>query len=100
MEKYWPEINESKEFINIKVEYLSVDVMANYEIRHFIVSREGETRKIQQFHFLTWPDHGVPLYPQSLSPFLKKILTIPQGGAPVVVHCRFFFFLLNVDILI
>ncbi|KAK9751442.1 Protein-tyrosine phosphatase [Popillia japonica] len=87
VEKYWPEINESKEFINIKVEYLSVDVMANYEIRHFIVSREGETRKIQQFHFLTWPDHGVPLYPQSLSPFLKKILTIPQGGAPVVVHC-------------
>ncbi|KRT83748.1 hypothetical protein AMK59_4565, partial [Oryctes borbonicus] len=72
---------------NIKVKYVSVDVMANYEIRHFNVSCDDQERKIQQLHFLTWPDHGVPLYAESLSPFLKKMLTIPHGKVPVVVHC-------------
>ncbi|KAI4467469.1 receptor-type tyrosine-protein phosphatase [Holotrichia oblita] len=85
--KYWPDINKIIKFNNIIVKYINVVVTANYEIRDFNVSHEGQMRTIQQYHFLTWPAHGVPLYVQNLSIFLKKIFTIPQSEAPLVVHC-------------
>lgn len=44
--------------------------------------------QVQQLHFVSWPDHGVPLYPQNLVPFLTKILQIPLSSkSPIVVHC-------------
>ena len=51
-----------------------------------------EPRTVTQFHFTSWPDHGVPTYATSLLNFLKRIrihhdrLTTPS---PMVVHCRY-----------
>lgn len=37
---------------------------------------------------MSWPDHGVPLYSQSLVPFLQKLLQFPLNtNSPIVVHC-------------
>jgi len=51
--------------------------------------QDGSTLAVQQFHFTTWPDHGVPRYPTSLLAFHKKF----RGGCsdspsgPTVIHC-------------
>lgn len=49
----------------------------------------NETRNITQFHFTSWPDHGVPDAFQIMV-FHRKILqqsSSPLSG-PMVVHCR------------
>ncbi|XP_056638630.1 receptor-type tyrosine-protein phosphatase delta-like [Diorhabda sublineata] len=88
VEKYWPDINENKKYGDITVYYLSSNVFANFDIRTFTVSNNGEERQITQLHYTTWPDHGIPLYSQSLVPFLQKILKIPYGTkSPILIHC-------------
>ncbi|XP_063908361.1 receptor-type tyrosine-protein phosphatase T-like isoform X4 [Zophobas morio] len=88
LEKYWPDINETLQFGDITVQHVSRDVYADYEHRTFAVTYKDECRKIEQLHFSSWPDHGVPLYSQSLVPFLQKMLQIPLNSkSPVVVHC-------------
>ncbi|KAJ9599650.1 hypothetical protein L9F63_026501, partial [Diploptera punctata] len=66
-EKYWPEFGQ--------------------EVTQLNVSCKGKTRKVQHLHFTSWPDHGVPLYPQSLASFLKKLLATFPGSGPITVHC-------------
>ncbi|KAJ8955806.1 hypothetical protein NQ318_005347 [Aromia moschata] len=88
VERYWPEINEDRDFNGIRVQYVSSQVFADYEYRVFNVYNNGEQRKVEQLHFTSWPDHGIPLYSQSLVPFLQKMLTIPNSSnSPVVIHC-------------
>jgi len=48
----------------------------------------GSTLAVQQFHFTTWPDHGVPLYPTSLLAFHKKFRGCSDSpSGPTVIHC-------------
>lgn len=51
------------------------------------MERENVIRKVFQFHFTSWPDHGVPLYSQSLIPLLMRMIALPQDKSPIVVHC-------------
>lgn len=44
-------------------------------------------QQIEHLHYTAWPDHGVPLYTQSVVTYLKKLLATPPGNGPVVVHC-------------
>lgn len=57
---------------------------------HFCTQRE-ETRRVYQFHFLTWPDYGVPTDPGCVLNFLNVVNAqqdkIKDAG-PIVVHCR------------
>ncbi|KAF2884688.1 hypothetical protein ILUMI_21485 [Ignelater luminosus] len=85
--QYWPNAKECMKFGNIKVEYCSSRVFADYEHRILSVTKDDVKRTVEQLHFTSWPDHGVPLYAQILVPLLRKILAIPQGTSPIVVHC-------------
>ena len=44
---------------------------------------------VTQYHFTSWPDHGVP--PQYSTPFMmfyKKVMAgWKRGGPPILVHC-------------
>uniref|UniRef100_A0A8C9MHK8 protein-tyrosine-phosphatase n=1 Tax=Serinus canaria TaxID=9135 RepID=A0A8C9MHK8_SERCA len=46
-------------------------------------------RAVEQFHYLLWPDHGVPRNPSQLLGLVevvnKRVLEAPAG--PVLVHC-------------
>lgn len=61
----------------------------------FALTKEGEEegtyRSINQFHYLAWPDHGVPEYPYTLLAFVKRIRQMtppkPEKGN-IIVHCR------------
>lgn len=48
-------------------------------------------RAVEQFHYLLWPDHGVPRNPSQLLGLVevvnKRVLEAPAG--PVLVHCRY-----------
>ncbi|RZC38965.1 Y phosphatase and/or fn3 domain containing protein, partial [Asbolus verrucosus] len=88
VEKYWPAINETLKFGDISIRYVSHKVYADFEHRVFQISRKKQTRKVEQLHFSSWPDHGVPLYSQSLVSLLQKILKLPLSSkSPLVVHC-------------
>ena len=48
----------------------------------------GNSCQVRQFHFTSWPDHGVPQYPTPLLNFRRKVRTfdMPDTG-PAIVHC-------------
>ena len=42
-----------------------------------------------QYHFTTWPDHGVPEYATSMLAFHRKVFAEHKASkGPMVVHCR------------
>ena len=44
---------------------------------------------IQQYHYTTWPDHGVPSHTLPVLRFIKKSAdSNPADGGPVIAHCR------------
>ncbi|KAL0609980.1 Receptor-type tyrosine-protein phosphatase H [Plecturocebus cupreus] len=52
---------------------------------------EQKTLSVRQFHYLAWPDHGVPSSPDTLLAFwrmLRQWLDRTMEGGPPIVHCR------------
>ena len=50
----------------------------------------GVSKRVKQFHFTAWPDHGVPNYPTALLHFRKRIRSKDSElGWPIAVHCRY-----------
>ncbi|XP_074928403.1 receptor-type tyrosine-protein phosphatase T isoform X5 [Chelonoidis abingdonii] len=86
--RYWPDDTEI--YGDIKVTLIETEPLAEYVIRTFTVQKKGyhEIREIRQFHFTSWPDHGVPCYATGLLGFVRqvKFLNPPETG-PIVVHC-------------
>ena len=51
----------------------------------------GERRPIDHFHYLTWPDFGVPTSPATFLAFLfevRKTGVMSADVGPCVIHCR------------
>ena len=96
-------------------EIIKKHILADYIIRDFVVTvrknyisfvnlysladvhlfqntalQDGESFKFTQFHFTSWPDHGVPEYATPVLSFLRLIRShhVPSSG-PLIVHCRF-----------
>lgn len=46
-------------------------------------------REIKQFHYTSWPDHGVPCHPLPVLSFIRKSAASnpADGGGPIIVHC-------------
>ncbi|XP_041765400.1 tyrosine-protein phosphatase corkscrew isoform X3 [Anopheles merus] len=94
-EKYWPDPQQSKEWGHARVRCLSETSTADYTLREFLLSWRGqEDRKIYQYHFQVWPDHGVPADPGCVLNFLQDVNTrqaqLQLEGlmpGPICVHC-------------
>ncbi|XP_071799173.1 receptor-type tyrosine-protein phosphatase T-like [Asterias amurensis] len=85
-EQYWP--TTSMHYGRIEVKLDSESKLADSVTRSFTLKKEGETRKLKQFHFTSWPDMGLPKY---ISPLLYFVYTVkasitPTTG-PIIVHC-------------
>ncbi|XP_074101697.1 tyrosine-protein phosphatase non-receptor type 1 isoform X2 [Cotesia typhae] len=94
--QYWPlgESNSSMTFpdVNLKVEFVK-----RIETSHYTTSTlrltdldSMKSREILHFHYITWPDFGVP---QSPVAFLRFLVDVRKSGAldsnvgPPIVHC-------------
>ena len=52
--------------------------------------QDGESRVVKQFHYTTWPDHGVPKFSSSLLLLRQKIRAHDRlDMGPPVIHCRY-----------
>ncbi|XP_049532138.1 tyrosine-protein phosphatase non-receptor type 11 isoform X1 [Anopheles darlingi] len=99
-EKYWPDPHQSKEWGHARVRCLIETSTADYTLREFFLSWRGQDeRKIYQYHFQVWPDHGVPADPGCVLNFLQDVNTrqaqlqleglVPVSSivGPICVHC-------------
>ncbi|XP_071156747.1 receptor-type tyrosine-protein phosphatase N2-like isoform X2 [Mytilus edulis] len=88
--RYWPE--EGSDLYHIyEVHLVSEHIWCDdYLVRSFYLKnlQTNETRTVTQFHFLTWPDMGVPSSIKALLDFRRKVNKSYRGrSCPVVVHC-------------
>ncbi|XP_046621979.1 receptor-type tyrosine-protein phosphatase N2 isoform X1 [Neodiprion virginianus] len=88
--RYWPE--EGSELYHIyEVHLVSEHIWCDdYLVRSFYLKnlRTGETRTVTQFHFLSWPENGVPHSTKALLEFRRKVNKSYRGrSCPIVVHC-------------
>lgn len=57
--------------------------------RYVFQKGHHEIRELRQFHFTSWPDHGVPCYATGLLGFIRQVKFLnPPDAGPIVVHCR------------
>ncbi|XP_059481022.1 receptor-type tyrosine-protein phosphatase C-like isoform X2 [Neocloeon triangulifer] len=85
-EKYWPDPGKSKKFAGFSVNNLEEKIHAHFVVRTLSVSYSDKNKLVQQLHFTTWPDHDVPLYPQTMAIFVEKMIQ-HQSQGPIAVHC-------------
>uniref|UniRef100_A0A672YRK7 protein-tyrosine-phosphatase n=1 Tax=Sphaeramia orbicularis TaxID=375764 RepID=A0A672YRK7_9TELE len=86
--KYWPDDTEL--YGDIKITLLKTETLAEYTVRTFAMERRGYPAKheVCQFHFTSWPEHGVPYHATGLLAFLRRVkASTPPDAGPVVVHC-------------
>uniref|UniRef100_A0A3B4E838 Receptor-type tyrosine-protein phosphatase U n=1 Tax=Pygocentrus nattereri TaxID=42514 RepID=A0A3B4E838_PYGNA len=86
--KYWPD--DSELYGDIKITLLKTETLAEYTVRTFAMERRGYPAKheVCQFHFTSWPEHGVPYHATGLLAFLRRVkASTPPDAGPVVVHC-------------
>uniref|UniRef100_H3BZE4 protein-tyrosine-phosphatase n=1 Tax=Tetraodon nigroviridis TaxID=99883 RepID=H3BZE4_TETNG len=86
--KYWPD--DSELYGDIKITLLKTETLAEYTVRTFAMERRGYPAKheVRQFHFTSWPEHGVPRHATGLLAFLRRVkASTPPDAGPVVVHC-------------
>ena len=60
-------------------------------VRTFYISMQGSTvgRRVKQYHFVSWPDHGVPATSSDLLEFMEQVRgNFNAADGPTIVHCR------------
>ncbi|XP_010149631.1 PREDICTED: receptor-type tyrosine-protein phosphatase eta [Eurypyga helias] len=90
-EQYWPE-KQSKSYGGIIVTMVAEVVLPEWTIRDFTVEKSDtpESHTVRQFHFTSWPDHGVPETTDLLINFRHLIHEYSSQNpidSPTLVHC-------------
>ncbi|XP_070257923.1 receptor-type tyrosine-protein phosphatase H isoform X3 [Myotis yumanensis] len=91
-EHYWPLDAQPCTHGHLQVTLEGEKVMENWTVRDLKLrhTQEQKTLSVRQFHYVAWPDHGVPHSPDPLLAFWKVLRQwldkTPQGGPPIV-HC-------------
>ncbi|XP_043212409.1 tyrosine-protein phosphatase 99A-like isoform X1 [Amphibalanus amphitrite] len=92
---YWPK-EGTEVYGPIQVELLDQRELATYTIRKMLIKHIKHKKKkgvsgeriIYQYHYTSWPDHGVPDHPLPILSFVRKSAAANGAGAgPILVHC-------------
>ncbi|XP_077972218.1 uncharacterized protein LOC120339340 isoform X2 [Styela clava] len=91
-ERYWADRGESKTFGDIVVSLSQKDDLKDgYCLRTIKAEKGNEVRYIHQFHYVSWPDHGVPktcLEILTLINHVRDVQSYSQDeSTPLCVHC-------------
>ncbi|KAG9509735.1 Tyrosine-protein phosphatase Lar, partial [Fragariocoptes setiger] len=90
--QYWP-AERSADYVSCRVEMLrEYNMTPNYVVREFnlIDNDPSYNRTVRQFHYIDWPEQGVPKSGDSFIDFIVQVhKTKEQFGleGPIVVHC-------------
>ncbi|NWY35974.1 PTPRJ phosphatase, partial [Sylvia atricapilla] len=90
-EQYWPD-KQPKSYGDIIVTMVSEVVLPEWTIRDFTVEKSNtpESHTVRQFHFTSWPDHGVPETTDLLINFRHLVHEYTSQNpvdSPTLVHC-------------
>ncbi|RCN33713.1 Protein-tyrosine phosphatase [Ancylostoma caninum] len=92
--QYWPDNEHSSVvYADIEVTVLSESPFEDFTIRELRMKKLHESappRTIRHFHYMAWPDFGVPDHPEGIIRFaLKYRSRIPHSpqNRPTIVHC-------------
>ncbi|XP_069185384.1 uncharacterized protein [Procambarus clarkii] len=69
-----------------KVEVVKTDHHPNYNVSLVQVWKNGIAHTLTHYHYLSWPDHGVPTEAHSLATMLRQVI-LTHTDVGVVVHC-------------
>uniref|UniRef100_A0A663LR67 protein-tyrosine-phosphatase n=1 Tax=Athene cunicularia TaxID=194338 RepID=A0A663LR67_ATHCN len=86
--KYWPD--DSEMYGDIKITLVKSETLAEYAVRTFALERRGYSARheVKQFHFMSWPEHGVPYHATGLLAFIRRVkASTPPDAGPIVIHC-------------
>ena len=108
-EQYWPDSGSST-YGPFKVTLAEQQVFADYTIRTMLLTVSSNSMamchdtvnmqlehggqdkpwRVQQYHYTSWPDHGVPDYATSMLSFHKRVTSQHKTSrGPILVHCRY-----------
>jgi protein tyrosine phosphatase len=88
--RYWPQsINEPMSVSDTMTVTLEAqEDFPDYSIRTLVARFGSKSHKVIQFHFTTWPDHGVPEDGTATLAMLKKCNDArAKVPGPMLVHC-------------
>ncbi|XP_052038855.1 receptor-type tyrosine-protein phosphatase eta [Apodemus sylvaticus] len=90
-EEYWPS-KQAHDYGDITVAMTSEVVLPEWTIRDFVVKnmQNSESHPLRQFHFTSWPDHGVPDTTDLLINFrylVRDYMKQIPPESPILVHC-------------
>ncbi|ELU16945.1 hypothetical protein CAPTEDRAFT_47230, partial [Capitella teleta] len=90
--QYWPEqVNGDplKIHSQFEINLLKEDVWPDFTRRQMEVSKKGSdgVRPVTQYHYTTWPDHGVPSHATALWRLFRKLTNDADNTQPIIIHC-------------
>eukprot|EP00005_Dracoamoeba_jomungandri_P012779 CAMPEP_0174268994 /NCGR_PEP_ID=MMETSP0439-20130205/39471_1 /TAXON_ID=0 /ORGANISM="Stereomyxa ramosa, Strain Chinc5" /LENGTH=358 /DNA_ID=CAMNT_0015357517 /DNA_START=37 /DNA_END=1110 /DNA_ORIENTATION=- len=92
-EQYWPEVENTLKYGKIKVTNDETTTLQNLSIiiRKFTLALGKKERKVVQYQYVSWPDHGVPEEGVGLEHILQLVNTHYENNLtennPLLVHC-------------
>ncbi|CDW56323.1 receptor type tyrosine protein phosphatase [Trichuris trichiura] len=88
--QYWPD-NRSEVYHSFEVHLVSEHIWCeDYLVRSFYLKNltTQDTRTVTQFHYLSWPEEGVPPNTKSLLEFRRKVnKSYRSQQSPIIIHC-------------
>ncbi|RWS10516.1 Receptor-type tyrosine-protein phosphatase U-like protein [Dinothrombium tinctorium] len=86
---YWPKNGGSEMFGKVYVSTISDEMFTDFGLRRYAVERNDETREIEHYYFIAWPDRNAPNSPKSILELIEKLRQSPKNKAtnPIVVQC-------------
>nr|XP_039263207.1 receptor-type tyrosine-protein phosphatase beta-like [Styela clava] len=89
--QYWPSDNEPIMSGDLTIQMTSESMLPEWTIREFKITHGSNIRRVRQFHYTVWPDHGVPETTETIVKFIRYVRrTIYEEAkhtGPTVVHC-------------
>ncbi|VCW48731.1 unnamed protein product [Gulo gulo] len=91
-EHYWPLDAKPCRHGHLQVMLEGEEVLEDWTVRDLTLRhmQEQKTLPVRQFHYVTWPDHGVPHSTDPMLAFrkvLRQWLDQTTEGGPPIVHC-------------
>ncbi|ELT92035.1 hypothetical protein CAPTEDRAFT_124792, partial [Capitella teleta] len=89
--QYWPEqvSGNALKCNQFTIKLLKEDIWTDFTRRQMEVFKKGSNgaRHVTQYHYTTWPDHGVPSHATALWRLFRKLTNDADNTQPIIIHC-------------